>query len=568
MSGWLGTRTVGVSLALALVLLHEVMAPRAARAQGIFQMRPLLTTAQLYDSNLFFSGTDRQSDFITRVSPGVLSEYRSPLLTLRGRYTLDLEHFNDHPELGGMDARQHAALDFSYRANSPVALAGDAEYSTTHTPSELNAATGLTLSRAKAERIGAHSSITRHFDPATAGTIDYLLTQDRIEGGMAILTHTATIGVNRRVSSRGAVNADYELRQYYLGTSSPTSHGLRLGWTREITERSTVSIDGGPRLTDGSLAPELSASIRYRFRPGDLSLAYARTETTAIGLAGIADTQSVSATATWSPQRSLRMQISPAFFRSEQSGLQADVYRLSVDVAREIAPGLSLAAVVNTYVQHGTFTAQLANQTIPHQDMMIKLVVEPARSRALARSGVALPTPVAESCPANTYVIGPEDILDIAVWDNAQMTRTVPVRPDGKISLPLLNDIQAAGLTPMQLRETLTKELAEYIPRSTVSVLVREVHSFKVAVIGQVKTPGRYELKDRATVLDVLAMAGGLTEYASRSRIVVIREEPDGTKRIPFPFDKLTAKNRGTNGSKTSGQQNVCLHPGDVVVVP
>jgi polysaccharide export outer membrane protein len=131
-----------------------------------------------------------------------------------------------------------------------------------------------------------------------------------------------------------------------------------------------------------------------------------------------------------------------------------------------------------------------------------------------------------------------------------------------------LNDIQAAGLTPMQLRETLTTALAEYIPRSAVSVLVREVHSFKVAVIGQVKTPGRYELKDRATVLDVLALAGGLTEYASRNRIVVLREEPDGTTQIPFRFDKLTTKNRGTNGSKTSGPQNVCLHPGDVVLVP
>ena len=97
---------------------------------------------------------------------------------------------------------------------------------------------------------------------------------------------------------------------------------------------------------------------------------------------------------------------------------------------------------------------------------------------------------------------------------------------------------------------------------------MREVHSFKVAVIGQVKTPGRYELKDRATVLDVLAMAGGLTEYASRSRIVVLREEAGATKQIPFPFDKLTAKNRVASGSKNGERQNLCLHPGDVVLVP
>jgi len=91
-------------------------------------------------------------------------------------------------------------------------------------------------------------------------------------------------------------------------------------------------------------------------------------------------------------------------------------------------------------------------------------------------------------------------VLDISVWKNTDISRTVPVRPDGRISLPLLNDLQAAGLSPMQLRDTLTKALAAFIPEPAVSVLVHEIHSFKVTVIGQVKTPGRYELKDRATV--------------------------------------------------------------------
>src|SRR3989441_1216166 len=104
------------------------------------------------------------------------------------------------------------------------------------------------------------------------------------------------------------------------------------------------------------------------------------------------------------------------------------------------------------------------------------------------------------------YRIGPEDLLDIAVWNNASISRTVPVRPDGKISLPLLNDVQAAGLTPIQLREILIKKLAEYTPTPEVSVIIREVHSFKVSVIGEVKRPGRHELKSRATVLDALAM--------------------------------------------------------------
>ena len=161
---------------------------------------------------------------------------------------------------------------------------------------------------------------------------------------------------------------------------------------------------------------------------------------------------------------------------------------------------------------------------------------------------------------SNNYRIGPEDVLDISVWNNTAIARTVPVRPDGKISLPLVNDVQAAGLTPMQLREVLVGKLTAYIPRPEVSVIVREVHSFKVSVIGEVKKAGQYELKSRATVLDLIALAGGLTPFASPSRIVVLRQEGTTTTRIPFNYKKAT--------SSTPPREDVALQPGDVIVVP
>ena len=158
------------------------------------------------------------------------------------------------------------------------------------------------------------------------------------------------------------------------------------------------------------------------------------------------------------------------------------------------------------------------------------------------------------------YRIGPEDVLDIAVWNNTAISRTVPVRPDGKISLPLLNDVQAAGLTPMQLRDVLIKKLAEYIPAPEVSVIVREVHSIKVSVIGEVKKPGRHELKSRATVLDALAMAEGLGEFAARGRIIILRPDGNTLKRIPFNYNKVVS---------TDGElENFMLQPGDIIVVP
>src|SRR5881409_2563929 len=158
------------------------------------------------------------------------------------------------------------------------------------------------------------------------------------------------------------------------------------------------------------------------------------------------------------------------------------------------------------------------------------------------------------------YRIGPEDVLDIAVWNNTAISRSVPVRPDGKISLPLLNDVQAAGLSAMQLRDALTKKLAEYVPTPEVSIIVREVRSFKVSVIGEIKTPGRYELKSRATVLDVLAQAGPFSDFATRGRIFVLRLNGTTMKRIPFNYNKVIAAD--------GEAENFFLQPGDIVVVP
>jgi len=185
-----------------------------------------------------------------------------------------------------------------------------------------------------------------------------------------------------------------------------------------------------------------------------------------------------------------------------------------------------------------------------------------AMSIAAARPALGQQTPPVEADAQ--YIIGPEDVLDIAVWSNPDVSRTVPVRPDGMISLPLLNDVRASGLSPMQLRGWLTTALEKYMPSPLVSVIVREVHSFKVSVIGEVKTPGRYELRSRTTVLDVLAMAGGLSQYASRARITILRREGDQVREVPYDFEKITAK----AGPRAAAQQNFCVQPGDIIVVP
>jgi polysaccharide biosynthesis/export protein len=157
----------------------------------------------------------------------------------------------------------------------------------------------------------------------------------------------------------------------------------------------------------------------------------------------------------------------------------------------------------------------------------------------------------------DAYRIGPEDQLLISVWKNDAMSRSVLVRPDGKIALPLLNDVQAAGLTALELRDVLTNKLKDFIPNPEVTVIVSDVRSLKVSVIGEVARPGRYELRSWATVLDALALAGGFTQYASRSKIVILHPKGKSMEKIPFNYNEVSGK-----------QENFYLRNGDIVLVP
>lgn len=159
------------------------------------------------------------------------------------------------------------------------------------------------------------------------------------------------------------------------------------------------------------------------------------------------------------------------------------------------------------------------------------------------------------------YVIGVDDILAINVWKEADLCRTVPVRPDGKITLPLIGDIQAAGKTPEKLQQELHNSLASFIAVPEVAVIVQEVKSLKFNIVGEVARPGSYPLGESMTVLDAIAQAGGLGLYAKSNAIYVLRIHTDGSSvRVPFHYKQVL---KGTSLS-----QNVKLQSRDTVVVP
>jgi polysaccharide export outer membrane protein len=159
---------------------------------------------------------------------------------------------------------------------------------------------------------------------------------------------------------------------------------------------------------------------------------------------------------------------------------------------------------------------------------------------------------------SDKYIIGPEDVLHIFVWKEESLSKTVPVRIDGKISLPLLDDIQAAGLTPLQLKDELTKKLKGFVDNPTITITVVEANSYKVFISGEVKTPGIIRIRSEITLVKLIIMAGGFTEWANKRKILVITTEDGKEKRITVNYNKII----------DGDIPDIIIKHGDTVIIP
>lgn len=158
------------------------------------------------------------------------------------------------------------------------------------------------------------------------------------------------------------------------------------------------------------------------------------------------------------------------------------------------------------------------------------------------------------------YIIGPEDELIISVWKEPEISRTVPVRPDGKISLALLNDVQATGRTPMQLGSDITEKLKNFISEPQVTVIVTKINSQRVFIVGEVLRTGAYTLLPNMTALDAISSAGGFTPFAKRTKIFILRRADGKVTSIPFNYKEALRSHRP--------EQDIALRQGDRIVVP
>lgn len=337
----------------AIVWVGGILLPNGAMAQSLF-VTPSFTFAEVYDDNIFRTSSGEKEDFISRFSPAVETGYRTPRLTLLGRYTFDAEVFNEHPELNDAQARQRGEVDLEYRATRSLTLAANGTYTETQTPGELNLVSGLEAGRVRAERITAGPSLNYRFDPLTIGTAAYEFTRDEISGGIETDSHTGRLGLEREITRRDTALLGYAVRRYLFDGEDTTFYVMTAGWSHRLTRRTSFTLQGGPRVSDDSVDPEVEAVIRHALDRGELSFTYARTETVVIGEAGTVTVESFEAGASYRLlEDALEVRAAPAYINASRGASEADIYRAFFQATYKITEYLSLIGSYQFYLQQG-----------------------------------------------------------------------------------------------------------------------------------------------------------------------------------------------------------------------
>jgi hypothetical protein len=343
-----------------------------AHAQGV-SLDPSVHIAQVFDDNVFNTPA-AEPDVIVRAGARLDARSVGERRTIVSHYAIDGDRFARHPELTSAHARQDAGIDAQYSATRRMSLAVAAAYADTQTPAELNVDSAVAPGRARAERISVHPSATYQLAARSSATTSYTVAHDRMNG-VDLTTQTATASFDRQATARDLVRWEYTAQRYsFDDIDRRFSQVVAAEWTRELTRATTVSLAGGPRLTDGRLSADMSAGIRRGSRTGGVSIAYTRTQTTLIGLVGVADTHGVTARFAAANAAGAAIRVEPALVRTSQGDFASTVSRVSIGCAWPIARALALDASYDYALQRGNLYAAQTLESIGRNVIMIRLV--------------------------------------------------------------------------------------------------------------------------------------------------------------------------------------------------
>ena len=363
-------------MACAVAIATALAAPTFAAAQADTYARLSVSATQIYDGNLFATPASRapQADLVSRVGPAFEAGYLSPPVEIHARYEIQAERYLDHPDLDSNAAHQDATLALRYRPMPRFTLRADAAYVATQTPSEFNIESQLGVARVPAERVTMVAAGAYELSNVTTATLEYAFGRDALIGGPSSVMHRSRLGVQRHAGLRNTYRADYEIREVQFGDLAwQPSRVMTVGWVHELTQRTGFEIAIGPRLTERSIRPEISAQLRRALSRGEISFGYWRTELTAIGERGTIDVHRVATSIRYRPARRINLAATPAYSRSARGKQQVPVYSLDLESAITATRSLSLVSWARIGRQEGTLSGP--RETIQYRTLGVKLMI-------------------------------------------------------------------------------------------------------------------------------------------------------------------------------------------------
>lgn len=349
-------RVTCCKLTLISVLLGAALLPAAAWGQAGFYLTPSLSVAEVYDDNVFFDAS-REGDFISRFTPSIEAGYRSAPLTLLGYYSFDAEVFARLTDQTDAQARQRASAELRYLPSRLLTLALITSYVETQTPEDVNEVTGVEFGRQRATSLTVNPSVTYRFSRLVTGDAGYAFTRTE-QAGTTNETHAMTLGLSRRLSPRDTVDLGTIIRYFQFedeitGDDSVTSYAFTVGWSRRLTQLSSLELRAGPRFTDdGDVGAEILAALRHRLKHGTVALRYVRTQGTISGTTGTVTSDIVGADLTYQLWRRLQMVLGGSFSRN--SGAEdTENYRANLGVTYQVGEYVSLLASYRFTFQRG-----------------------------------------------------------------------------------------------------------------------------------------------------------------------------------------------------------------------
>jgi hypothetical protein len=340
----------------------------SAWGQAGVYARPWIAYGEEFDDNVFNSTQSRESDVITRFTPGIEFGYRSEPFTLLASYDFDAEIFAKNTNLTQPQARQRGGLHFQYQPTRIWTLGFTGEYLETERPQDLNVTTGISGERERSRGYAFLPSLTYRFNPRTSALARYTFSHnestqripvDEIETASEMRNdeHEAGIVLERHLTSKDKGSLTYGFRHFISdgaqlaadlsgdGHEASSSHLFSLGWVRELSALTTLSLRGGPRFSSGDVDPEVEGVLLRRFRRGEASFTYGRTQNIAVGRSGPVETESYMGSLSYQVLSRFIVRANPAYYINDSEDTKTKVYRFDLSGVYSINPWLSLQGI-------------------------------------------------------------------------------------------------------------------------------------------------------------------------------------------------------------------------------